>query len=406
MRRKSGTGTVSKRKDGRWEAAAYVNTPAGKKRVRRYKSTRAEAEAVLVELRKKHSSGILTDTRERKLGEYLDYWLATTESRVTINTYISYEATVRIYVKPGLGQKCLTKLAPRDIQLFFDNQLRTGASVRNIQKQKIVLSSALKMAQQEELLERNVARLVKIPKYSPKEVVPWSVDQIGIFLDSAASDPFYPVFMLIVMYGLRESEALGLSWGDVDFDSRVIHVRRQLQFHNKSFYYADLKTQAGRRDLPLTEAIHKILSGIKRVDLEPLPDLVFKTGNGTPIYRRNLLRSFHRIAKNAGLPKSKIHNLRHAAATVYKDIGAPARDTQLLLGHSNIATTQQIYQHSSMENRQVMIELYEQKLAEVRTCSRQIQPSSDINELEIIKNNFGSGGLIQASDLRLMSPVL
>src|ERR1700694_3422588 len=169
MKRKRGDGTVTKRKDGRWEAAAYVNTPDGSRRVRRYTATRTEAEAILVELRKKNANGILTNTKERKLGEYFDYWLAITKNRVRLNTYIGYEATVRIYLKPGLGQKSLTKLGPREIQLFFDNQLRTGVSVRNIQKQKIVLSSVLKKAEQEELLERNAARLVQIPQYNPKQ---------------------------------------------------------------------------------------------------------------------------------------------------------------------------------------------------------------------------------------------
>ncbi len=107
MRRRRGEGTVCKRKDGRFEAAAYVNTPTGIKRVRRYTATRTEAEAMLVELRNKNSSGLLTNTREQKFGDYLDYWLTITKSTLRPNTYSSYEAIVRIYLKPGLGNKML-----------------------------------------------------------------------------------------------------------------------------------------------------------------------------------------------------------------------------------------------------------------------------------------------------------
>lgn len=391
MRRRRGDGTVCKRKDGRFEAAAYVNTPKGVRRVRRYAATRTEAEAVLVGLRIKNRNGLLTNTREQKLGDYLDYWLLSSKNRLALSTYLSYESTLRIYLKPTLGQKSLIKLKVSDIQLHFDNQLILGISVRNIQKQRIVLSAALKKAEQEELIIRNVARLVQIPQYHPKEIVPWSLEQLRVFLDHASSDSLYPVFMFLSLYGLRTSEALGLSWSDIDLNKKVIHVRQQLQFHDKKYYYAELKTQAGRRELPLTTTIYKILANIAHTNAGPLPDLIFKTRNDTPIHRRNLLRSFYRISKKASLPKSTLHNLRHSAATNLKDIGIPDRDTQLLLGHANISTTQQIYQHAGLEQRHLIIQQYEQKLVGISACSRQIKPSSNENEEVTDEINIGSG---------------
>lgn len=406
MRRRRGQGTVTRRKDGRYEAAVYVNTPVGNKRVRRYAPTQPEAETILVDLRKKHIDGLLTDTRERKLGEYLDYWLTITKNRVSANTYLSYEATVRLYLKPGLGQKTLTKLSVNNLQSFLDNQLEKGISVRNIQKQKVVLLSVFKKAEQEELLSRNPARLIQIPQYKSKEIVPWDLSQLQTFLGYAASDPLYPVFVFLSLYGLRTSEALGLSWSDIDFSKKVIHVRQQLQYHEKTYHYADLKTQAGRRELPLLEITDNLLKNISRSDTGSLPDLVFKTKTGMPIDRRNLLRSFQRISNHAGLPIIALHHLRHTAATILKDIGTPARDTQLILGHAHITTTQQIYQHSDVEGRYLILEQYEQKLVSVSAYSRQIKPSSDLDMPNFNKANIGSGGWARTTDLRLMSPVL
>lgn len=406
MKRRRGEGTVYKRKDGRFEASAYVHTPTGIRRVRRYAATRTEAEAILVELRNKNRSGLLSNTREQKLGDYLDYWLTITKSKLRLNTHAGYEAIVRLYLKPGLGNKCLAKLSVADVQSHIQSQLKLGVSNRTLQKQRLVLSSALKRAEHEEIISRNVARLVEIPQYKPKEIVPWNANQLRIFLDYASNDPLYPIFVLLSLYGLRTSEALGLSWHNIDFDNKVIQVRQQLQYSNKSFHYSDLKTQAGQRDLPLLNISCKVLQNIPRTDCGPLPDLVFKTVNSNPIDRRNLLRSFKRLSKQAGLPVIRMHDLRHTAATILKDIGVQARDTQLILGHAHITTTQQIYQHSGIAERGLILERYEQELVEMGGSSRQFQPSSDINEKEISKNNFGSGRLIQAPNPRLMSPAL
>jgi integrase len=229
MRRSRGQGTICKRKDGRFEVAAYVQTSKGSRRVRRYASNREEAEAILVDLRNKNNNGLLTNTRQQKLGDYLDYWLTITKSTLRPSTYSSYESIVRLYIKPGLGHKSLTRLSVSDVQLFIDGQLRLGKSSRTVQKLRLVLSAALQRAAHEEFVIRNVARYANIPKYTPKEVVPWDLFQLGRFIDQASDDPFFPIFILLSLYGLRTSEALGLSWSDIDFDKGVIHIRQQLQ---------------------------------------------------------------------------------------------------------------------------------------------------------------------------------
>jgi integrase len=406
VRRRRGDGSVTKRKDGRFEAAAYVHTPSGIKRVRRYAVTRPEAEAMLVELRNKNRSGLLTNSREQKLGDYLDYWLTVAKSKLRPTTYTSYEGIVRLYLKPGLGNKCLARLSVADVQSHINSQLQAGVSNRTIQKQRLILSSALKRAEHEDIISRNVARLVDIPQYRPKEIVPWNLNQLNIFLDHASSDPLYPVFVMLAFYGLRTSEALGLTWHNIDTDNKVIHIRQQLQYYDQAFHYTDLKTQAGRRDLPILDITHNVLQNITQTDSGVLPDLIFKTTNGNPIDRRNMLRSFKRISKHAGLPLIRMHDLRHTAATILKDIGIPARDTQLILGHAHITTTQQIYQHSGIEERVLILERYEQKLVSISACSRQIKPSSDIQESKILKNNIGSSKEALDINLRLMSPVL
>jgi len=322
------------------------------------------------------------------------------------DTFKGYEAIVRVYLKPNLGQKQLAKLSVADVQSFMNNQLAIGKSVRTVQKMKIVLSTCLKRAMHEQLIIRNVARLVDMPTYKPKEIIPWSPAQLGQFLDVASNHPYYPIYVMLSLYGLRRNEALGLSWSDIDFDNKVIHIRQQLSYDKKTYLYADLKTRAGRRDLPLQDIVVQILANVIRTDAGPLPDLVFKTKSGLPVDGHNLRRSFIQLTKEAGLPKIALHTLRHTAATNLKNLGIAARDAQAILGHAHITTTLQIYQHSDFAGKSKALTQYESQIVDIRACSRQIKPSSSKLLPELAKINIGSSGLALRKDPRLMSPVL
>ena len=405
-RRRRGSGTVYKRKEGRYEAACWVNTPLGIKRVRRYAKTRNEAEAILVEMRKKHDNGIKVDAREAKLGLYMDYWLLKVKTSIRRSTHCSYETTVRLYLKPGLGHKGLAKLSVDDVQSFIDSQLHAGQSRRNVQKMKIVLSSILNHAMYEERIIRNVARSVKLPSYKPNEVEPWSLAQLATFLDAVVDHPFFPVYFLMGFYGLRTGEALGISWRDIDMNNKIIRIHKQVEYVDGSYGYAELKTDAGRRQLPIVNTTFTVLSSLQSTPHGPLPDLVFKTPSGLPIDHSNLRKTFKRLSKNAGLPVINPHHLRHTAATNLKNLQIAPRDVQSILGHAHISTTMQIYQHADMAGKSEAFEKYELQIAEKSASSRQIKPS---NEKVIAQNNdsySGTPSWVRTSDLRLRSPLL
>jgi integrase len=123
-----------------------------------------------------------------------------------------------------------------------------------------------------------------------------------------------------------------------------------------------VKTAAGRRDLPLLP-IAKTVFDLRRqaqaADRAQLGrawldnGLVFTTKTGRPIEPRNLVRSFHRICDGNKFRPIKVHHLRHTTATLLKNLGVPARDAQIILGHSRLAVTLEIYTH---EDRQAQRE--------------------------------------------------
>jgi integrase len=360
-RRVNGDGSLTKRADGRWMGRYYAWTSAGtRKRITIYGKTRQEAADKMREAQERNRQGIPVPDRTWKLAEWLDYWL---EQVVTPNrrpaTYRLYEMTVRLYLKPGLGASPLTRLSASRAQAYFTGQLAAGRSVRTVQVMRTVLLSALSRAMREELISRNVARLVELPSWERQPITPWTAAEARAFLDAAKDDPLYPAFVLLLVYGLRLGEVLGLRWHDVDEADNEIRVRQQVQRVKGELRLYPVKTAAGRRDLPLllglvvdaleirraAQAAHRAELGRAWQDT----GLIFSTKTGRPIEPRNLVRSFRRICAHSSLRLIKVHHLRHTTATLLKNLGVPARDAQLILGHSRLAVTLEIYTH---EDRQ------------------------------------------------------
>ena len=130
--------------------------------------------------------------------------------------------------------------------MFLNQRLEEGDSVRKVQIMRTVLSAALTRAVREELIVRNVARLAELPQCERGTIRPWSADEAKQFLAAAKPDPLYPAFVLLLLYGLRRGEVLGLCWSDIDLDAGTLHVRQQLQRIRGELHLGPVKTHAGQ----------------------------------------------------------------------------------------------------------------------------------------------------------------
>lgn len=390
----NGEGSIYKRKDGRYEAAAFFLTTSGqRKRIRLYGRTRAEVHAKLVDAKAQASKGIPIPDKSWRLGDYFDYWLENVvQQNQQPGTYERSKTIVRLYLKPSFGHIPIAELTVPIVQATLNNYLVQGRSTSIVTTIRNVLSAALTQAEREELVFRNVARRAKIPTYEPEtDVVPWTVDEAKQFLNAAQDDPHCVVFAMLLFYGLRRGEALGLRWHDVNFDKGILHIRQQLHRVGGELLQGPLKTRASKRDLPLIAPIRLILTarlkqqqaarlaaGADWHEADEGKELVMTTRRGLPIEPRNLVRSFHRICKQHGIRRIRVHDMRHTAATLLKSLGVPDRDRQLIMGHADIRTTQQIYEHDTMESRLTALDqvarLFQRATGSAR-C-RQILPSS------------------------------
>ena len=406
-KRTNGEGTIYRRKDGRYEAAVYVPTASGtRKRIRIYARTRAAVHEKLVAAQRQAQQGIPVADISQRVDEYLDYWLEhVVRGSRRPATYEQYAWVVARFLKPELGSYRIDKLSVSRVQSWLDQKFAGGESVHRVRLLRTVLSAALTRAQREELVQRNVARLVELPTYQAKERTPWSAEEARRFLVAAADHELYPAILVLTLYGLRRGELLGLRWCDVDFDHGVLHIRNQLQRFGGSFRQGPVKTRAGQRDLPMLTPVREVLLDQRaacaaiRADLSP-EGLVFVTALGKPLDPDSFRVSFQRLAKRNGIRVIRVHDIRHTTATLLKDLGVPARDAQLILGHADIVTTQQIYQHDSLENRQNALERIESELLTSvvrRRSSEEVKQADRCRQIgDYCRQNDGSPVLLGA----------
>jgi integrase len=362
-RRLNGEGTISgPRKDGRYVGAFYTRTTAGTlKRVYVYGKTWEQARDRLVEEQSKAIRGIPAAAESWKLAAYLDYWLENiVKPHRRAATFALYESIIRLYLKPDLGHYWLRRLSVRIIQTFLNAKLTEGKSIRNVHIMREVLSAALTSAVKEELVSRNVARLTELPGRESRDIRPWSADEVIDFLRVAKPDPLYPAFVLLILYGMRRGEVLGLRWRDINLDAGTVAVRQQLQRVHGRLRTGPVKTRAGNRELPILGLAREALfmrQHQQAADREAFgrawrdTGLVFTTRSGLPVEPRNLVRSFRRICDRNTLRVIKLHHLRHTTASLLKKLRVAPRDAQMILGHAHISTTMQIYTHVDQEAR-------------------------------------------------------
>jgi integrase len=186
------------------------------------------------------------------LDEFLNQWLTqVVKSRVRKWTYTGYEVIVRRHINPRLGKVRLEKLTPAQVQGLLNEKLEAGLAPRTVRYVRQVLRTALGEAQRWGLVARNVADVVDGPRVERNEVEPMRPEEARRFLASVRGDRLEALYAVVLAVGLRQGEALGLRWQDVDLEKGTIRVVNQLQRVNGQLRVVPVKTARGRRSLLL-----------------------------------------------------------------------------------------------------------------------------------------------------------
>lgn len=336
--------------------------------------TKKEAQRHLTSVLGDLDRGIFAEPSKETLNSYLDRWLSTAAApRVRPRTLTDYQELMDCHVRPVLGQRVLSSITPLDVQGVYTRMLERGLSPRRVRYVHAVLSSALKQAVKWQLLQRNPADFVDLPRQKRTEMHAMSTDEVAQFLNAAKQDKWHALFLLAVTSGMRPGEYLGLQWKDLNFDNGTIEVRRSLTRNKGKWSFDEPKTAKSRRKIKLTptvvqalrthrsrQAAERLKAGVRYQDF----DLVFASANGQPLDRHNLVsRHFKPLLKAAGLPEAiRLYDLRHTCATLLLAASVHPKMVSEMLGHASIQLTLDTYSHVLPDMQQGAVDKMEDML--------------------------------------------
>jgi integrase len=271
-----------------------------------------------------------------------------------------YRTNVERHIIPRIGGRKLGRLTARDVRLLLDECRQSGLSERSVRYVHGTLRAALEDAVREDLLPRNVARLVRLSTPAPAEPRILTVGEARQLLRTARDDRLFAALVLLMVLGLRRSEALGLRWADVDLDVGVLRVRQGLHWSEGRLQFLPPKTRRSRRTVPLPGICADALKAHRdrqaeeaAESLHPWPPitLVFTTIVGTPVDPNNFSRTFARWCREAGVPTVRLHDLRHTCVSLLLTLGVNPRVVMEIVGHSALEMTMNVYAHVAVDQQ-------------------------------------------------------
>lgn len=353
---KRGQGDGSPReRNGRWEWRATI----GGKQRSFTGATREEAKERADTARAQHAQGVRPGAGRQKVRAFLAYWVEEiVRPHREWNTYKSHERNIRLYLNPVIGDIRLDKLTPPDAQEAVNALVRAGKASTTVYQARGTLVTALNYAVDAGILPRNAAKLTKFPKVQPHEPEPLTVEQGKRLLAALSGHRLEAFFTVALTCGLRMGEACGLRWKDIDLTTGRVRLVMQMQDEDGEWHLKRLKTPASRRTFVLPAfalaALRKhraaqIADRLRAGDAWEDWGLVFATRNGRPVYPSQQRRILTRMLKKAELPHQRVHDLRHACASLLAAQGVPLVEVRALLGHRSATMTDRVYLHAYAE---------------------------------------------------------
>jgi integrase len=360
-------GHIRKRGDT-WTAYYFVHGASGRRRQRSKGGfhTKKEAQPFLATALAGVNAGNYIEPTRLTLGEYLiDRWLPAKRASIRPSTWDNYRRYIENHIVPALGMVLLQKLTADQLDRLYADKLaggredgRTGGlAPKTVRHLHTILHKALRDAERKHLVTRNVADAADPPRLRQAgsvEMKTWTALELRSFLDAVSDHRLAPAWTLAATTGMRRGEVLGLRWQDLDLDRGRIAVRQTVLSVAYEVMLGTPKTARGRRSIaldPFTISVLRVHQ--QKQEAERLSmgagyhdlGLVFPRPDGTPIHPDWFSKAFDRTVARLGLPRIRLHDLRHTHATLGLAAGIQAKIMSDRLGHSTVAFTQDVYMH-------------------------------------------------------------
>ena len=335
------------------------------------RGTKKDAERKRTELLHQLDNNTVINPRKITVTEYLKRWLADyAKPNLSPRSYERYESIINVHLIPDLGSLLLSQLRSEHVQRHYTDKLSPGLSASTVKYHHTVIHKALATALKWNLISRNIADGVDVPRPHRKEINTWNEHDVNNFLDTAKDSIYYPLFHTALFTGMRRSELLGLQWKDIGLDQ--ISVNRALHhLRDGTYVFIQPKTVKNRRTIALspssvitlTEHKHKQRENRSALGLpQPADDLVFATADGKQFRPDTVSRAWTTMAVRARVKLIRFHDARHTHASLLLKQGVHPKIVQERLGHSSIQITLDTYSHVAPGLQEAAAESFE-KLA-------------------------------------------
>ena len=378
-RKPNGTSSVYRGTDGYWHGRVTIGVKDDGRPDRRHimRKTQSAVIAKVRELERQRDEGTVRRAGSSwTVASWLTHWVENIAAPfVRENTIAGYRVAVNVHLIQGVGKHRLERLQPEHLERLYVSMMRNGKSAATAHQAHRTIRTALNEAVRRGHLVQNPASLAKAPRLTEHEVEPFGVEEVQHLLNTAMNSRNGARWAVALALGLRQGEALGLKWSDVDLDARILIVRRARlrprwrhgcdgscgQQHGgrcpqripERTETAETKSRAGRRTVGLPDQLvlllrqHRVAQAAERkvaAQLWTEGDWLFASPIGAPINPRTDYTEWKRLLAASGVRDARLHDARHTAATVLLILGVPEQAVMKIMGWSHSAMASR-YQH-------------------------------------------------------------
>jgi len=342
---------ICQRKDGLY-TARFVSKRTGKS-VQKYFPKLQECRKWYADAKFEDEHGGINASGDMTVTAWFNYWIENIKGdSIRPNTIRNYKERIEHNIKMCIGNMILSDVKPMHCQNVL-NQMKDDYKSSTIYQTRITLYCMFSDAVENDVIYRNpVIKGIKhnIGKES-KKVKALTIDEQKKFLEVAKKSSNYNQLAFILQTGLRTGEMIGLKWSDIDWDKRVIHIQRSMEYRYSvgEWRIGEPKSKSGYRDVPLTEEAIIILKRqkekikeIKVINMQ-FKEFVFLCRKGEPTKNSAYDTSLFKLCDKAGIRHFSMHVLRHTMATRCIEGGMRPKTLQVILGHANVGITMNLY---------------------------------------------------------------
>ncbi|HEY0890480.1 MAG TPA: site-specific integrase [Nocardioides sp.] len=347
-RRLRGEGSVYQREsDGRWVGVVDLGWVGGK-RVRKTVTAKTlkELRPKFNALKKQIDQGVMAD--DATVETWMKHWMAEVAGKKvrpsTLNTYQTY---IDKWIVPHLGKRRLDKLRPDHVRALYSVMEAEGKSDATRRQVHAILRRALVVAERDGRIASNPAAKVDAPPVGKGSHGKFTLPEAKKILDVLRKMDDEPLgrarWAVALLAGLRQGEALGLRWTDIDFTNEVIQVRRAAQrIRGEGIQLVPLKSKSSERDVPMVAPVLAALRAVTERE-------GFVFGPDKPKDPRRDWHEWRQLLERAEVPMLPLHAARATTASLLSEAGVPDKTIAEILGHSQVIITQKHYIHGDPE---------------------------------------------------------